>query len=104
MTRSQLHPILQELQDHLSPASQLAALKALKNELIGHEQRKKIWIDLGVIPTLASILSSRRAQYGKRASRGVSGQGSVYRGEVILSDEDASRLQTAVIIGSLAQG
>ncbi len=104
MTRTPLPLILQELQNPASSATQLAALKTLKNELIGHEQRKKTWIDFGILSILAGILSSRRNQQGKRANRELHGHGGGHNGRFALSDDNASCLQATVIVGSLAQG
>ena len=104
MTRTPLPPILQELQNPASSATQLVALKALKNELIGHDQRKKQWIDFGILPILAGILSQKRTQQGKRANRDSNGHGVAHGGRLALSDDNASCLQATVIIGSLAQG
>lgn len=103
MTQYSLPPIFEELQHPANSATQLSALKVLKNELIGHELRKRTWINHGIIPILSRILSSRRSHSGKRATREshVNGFQDV-RG--VLSDDDASCLQAAVILGILAHG
>jgi armadillo repeat-containing protein 8 len=103
MTQSSLPLIFDELQHPASSATQLAALKALKNELIGHELRKRAWVNYGIIPILSRILSSRRSLSGKRATRELHGNG-FQDGRGALSDDDASCLQAAVIVGILAHG
>jgi hypothetical protein len=103
MTQYSLPPIFEELQHPANSATQLSALKVLKNELIGHELRKRTWINHGIIPILSRILSSRRSHSGKRATRESHGNGfQDIRG--VLSDDDASCLQAAVILGILAHG
>lgn len=104
MTRSSPPPLLLELQNSNSLSGQLAALRALKNELIGAEQRKKSWISLGIIPLLSQILQSRRRHTGKRidqdansVQRGAQGAGRVL-------EDDLCRLQAVEITGSMAQG
>jgi hypothetical protein len=103
MTQSPLPPLFEELQHPANSATQLTALKALKNELIGHELRKRAWINYGIIPILSRILSSRRGVSGKRATRELYGNG-LQEGRSTLSDEDASCLQAIVILGILAHG
>lgn len=103
MTQSSLPPLFDELQHPTNSATQLAALKALKNELIGHELRKSAWINYGIIPILSRILSSRRGHTGKRATRELLGYGFQGRRNT-LSDEDASCVEAVVILGILAHG
>jgi hypothetical protein len=103
MTQSSLPLVFEELHHPANSATQLAALKALKNELIGHELRKRAWINYGIIPILSRILSSRRSHSGKRATRESYGNG-FQDVRSTLSDDDASCLQAAVILGILAHG
>ena len=103
MTQSSLPLLLEELHHPANSAAQLAALKALKNELIGHELRKRAWIKYGIIPILSRILSYKRSHSGKRATRELHGNG-FQDGRGTLSHDDASCLQAAVIVGILAHG
>ena len=96
-------PILSELRSPSSPASQVAALRALKNEIIGHEQKKEMWVGLGVIIQLARILNSYKAS-GKRKHKEISGgvdNGSRKRSR---TDEEEARLQAIIIVSALAHG
>ena len=102
MTLSSL-PLFDELHHPANTATQLAALHTLKNELIGHELRKKAWINYGIIPILSRILSARRSHSGKRVTREALGT-KAQDGRSALSDDDASCLQAAVIVGILAHG
>ncbi|KAJ5136899.1 hypothetical protein N7448_005453 [Penicillium atrosanguineum] len=100
-------PILSQLQSLESISEQVASLRALKNELIGHDQRKEAYVTGGIFPILAQVLALRRP--GKAAaaesnrsslSQATSNQGP---GETQMSDETAC-LQAILIAGSLAQG
>lgn len=104
MTRPSTPPILSELRSASSPASQVAALRALKNEIIGHEQKKEMWVGLGVLAPIARILNTHKGN-GKRRHRDVvnnSTNQSKQRGG--RSDEEEARLQAIIIVGSLAHG
>ncbi|KZF20726.1 ARM repeat-containing protein [Xylona heveae TC161] len=107
MTRPASPPLLAELRDPSSISAQVAALRALKNEIIGHEQRKESWINLGVVPPVVRILTSARAR-GKAASSR-DGNGMSRDGQGIVHDsfgdaQDEARLQATIVVGSLAQG
>ncbi|KAL8791198.1 MAG: hypothetical protein Q9213_000155 [Squamulea squamosa] len=96
-------PILSELRSSTSSTNQIAALRALKNEIIGHEQKKRTWVNLGVLAPLARILNTPRA-IGKR--RESNGNRSAQHGKTAFgrSDEEEARLQAIIIVGSLASG
>lgn len=103
MTRPSTPPILSELRSASSPASQVKALRDLKNEVIGHEQKKEIWVGLGILTPLARILNSHKGS-GKRKHRDTNASGSQPALKVVKSDEEEARLQAIIIIGSLAHG
>lgn len=102
MTRPSTPPILSELQSPSSPASQIAALRALKNDLIGHEQKKEMWIGLGVVAPIARILNTHRANGKRRHNEIVDATEFSYRAN--RTDEEEARLQAIIIVGSLAHG
>ncbi|MCJ1405232.1 hypothetical protein MMC11_008459 [Xylographa trunciseda] len=103
MTRPSTPPILSELRSPTSPATQIAALRALKNELIGHEQKKEMWIGLGVVAPLARILNTHKAG-GKRRHREVNGALDRAGRAQTRTDEEEARMQAVIIVGSLANG
>ena len=103
MTRPSTPPILSELRSASSPVSQVAALRALKNEIIGHEQKKEMWIGLGVLAPIARILNTHKGN-GKKRHRDLNGTTSRSRQKVSRSDEEEARLQAIIIVGSLAHG
>ncbi|KAI9844512.1 MAG: hypothetical protein M1838_002160 [Thelocarpon superellum] len=104
MTRPSTTPILAELQNPSTYPAQLSALKTLRNEVIGQDQRKEAWIAAGIITPLVKTLTPSRTG-GKRRSREVNGgPGPSPADESIVPEEEESRLQATIIIGSLAQG
>lgn len=71
----------------------MTSLRTLKNELIGHDQRKEAYVGAGIIPALARVLASSRPT-GKAATA-----------EFDQNSEDAQAcLQAILIVGSLIQG
>ena len=93
-------PILVELRQPSSTEAQIAALRGLKNEVIGHEQKKEWWISLGVVKCLERTLSTHRSS-SKRRQRDVHNNGVSSNSA---SDEEEARLLAVIIVGSLADG
>lgn len=103
MTRPSTPPILSELRSPTSAATQVAALRALKNEIIGHEQKKEMWIGLGVVAPMSRILHAHKG-VGKRKYREVTGNVEYSSRGSSRADEEEARLQAIIIVGSLAHG
>jgi hypothetical protein len=87
----------------LSPnkEEQLSALQTLKNEIVGHDQKKEKWVENGVIEPVVKILESSRSSHstsGKDNSRG-----RVLTSRPLTSEENV-RLQALHILASLANG
>lgn len=95
--------ILSELRSPSSPASQVAALRALKNEVIGHELKKETWIGLGIVPPISHILNTHRGG-GKRKHKDTNGVSDHNTWSGGRSEEEEARLQAVIIMGSLAHG
>lgn len=95
--------ILSELRSPSSPASQVAALRALKNEVVGHEQKKEMWISLGVVTPISHILNTHRGS-GKRKHKDTNGVVDHITWSRSRSGEGEARLQAIIIVGSLAHG
>jgi hypothetical protein len=115
MGRSAIPLALHELINPTSPETQVEALRELKNEIVGHDQRKELAVRHGVVKPLASILKAEARKEGKRrrggggmatngahaghvrdsveGSRGLQGNG-----------EEDLRLQATHVVGSLANG
>ncbi|KAK2745629.1 hypothetical protein FQN55_006120 [Onygenales sp. PD_40] len=105
MTRAAPPQIISDIRDPESAASRIAALRQLKNDIIGHDQRKEAWVGYGIVPLLAHILSGRRGTGKAIAARGLNGKAkypSARRNS--RTEEDEVSLQAILITGSLAQG
>lgn len=95
--------ILSHIQKSESVFTRIAALKALKNEIVGHDQKKESWIKSGIIPALLPVLkgckdadrSSNKLKAHARNSQG--------RSDIQTSDDEAC-FHAAIVLGSLAQG
>ena len=107
MGRSTIPSALAELSDPSSPEAQVDALRNLKNEIVGHEQRKELTIVHGVVKPLARLLRGETRKGGKRrrtsATNGSSGPvRATLDGEWRVEDE--LRFQATLVVGSLANG
>ena len=76
-----------------APDNRLAALRALKNELIGHDEKKDLWVRSGVLGPLRDVLSIPKRPDSSTPKR--------HQGR---SEQEEARLQAIVIVGSIAQG
>jgi hypothetical protein len=94
---------LTQIRNPSSLGSQVSALKALKNELIGHEQKKEMWIGLGIVVPIVHLLAHSKTS-GKRRSRELNGTGVYSQAVPDKLNEDEARLQATIIVGSLAYG
>jgi armadillo repeat-containing protein 8 len=101
MARVETSAILNELQTPSSISNQVQALRSLKNEIVGHNQRKEKWISQGVVLHLKRILETHKLS-SKRRQRDVGIIDSSR--EQPRSDEEEARLQAIAIVGSLAHG
>ena len=99
MARSSNSPILAHLRSAKSSLEQIAALQALKNEIVGHIQKKEAWIKLGVLSPIVKSLAVRSFPT-KARSKDVKAQPLVRT----LSDEDGVKLQALQLLGSFANG
>ena len=107
MTRSLAASVLSELQNPTSSSATLSALTHLKNEIIGHDQKKEAWILEGIAPLLVRCISPSRRESRASAlkAHGLANGPHTVAGEVVQPTEDERiRLQAIIILGSLAQG
>lgn len=82
-------------------AEQLSALQSLKNDIVGHVQKKEKWIEAGVLESVVKILDTSRsdAQPSRRGSRG-----HALPSSRSLTAEEAVRLQALQTLASFANG
>ena len=93
MMRPSPSSIAAQLPDFSSPDTRVGALRALKNELIGHDEKKELWVKSGVLKTLSTTLGS--------------GKGPKIHPEKCSeprSEQEEARLQAIIVVGSIAQG
>ncbi|KAJ4289739.1 hypothetical protein N0V90_011069 [Kalmusia sp. IMI 367209] len=107
MGRSTIPPALIELSNPSTPEAQVNALRNLKNEIVGHEQRKELAVVHGVVKPLANLLRTEARKGGKRRRGVANGSSSVGREsdrDVDWTIEDELRFQATLVVGSLANG
>ncbi|KAL8822306.1 MAG: hypothetical protein Q9191_006957 [Dirinaria sp. TL-2023a] len=92
MMRPSSSSIAAQLPNFSSPDTRVASLRALKNELIGHDEKKELWVKSGVLKFLSTILSC--------------GKGPIIhieRHSEPRSEQEEARLQAIIVVGSIAQ-
>ena len=104
MVRSASVAALEELRNPTSLSAQVAALKHVKNEITGHDQRKVIAIKQGLILSLVQLLESSAGVGSKRSSQEVNGHRDKSSTHSEWSDEEELRLQALMVVESIAQG
>jgi hypothetical protein len=109
MGRSNIPLALNELSTPSTPEAQIAALQSLKNEIVGHEQRKELAVTHGVVKPLAGLLKAEARRGGKRRRSQANGHGSSLfsenRGSLAeWTTEDELRFQATLVVGTLANG
>ncbi|KAF3766239.1 hypothetical protein M406DRAFT_277069 [Cryphonectria parasitica EP155] len=82
-------------------SEQLSALRSLKNDIVGHAQKKEKWIEAGILEPLVKILNTSRAAVrpSRRDSRGYT-QSSPRS----LTGDEAVRWQALQILASFSNG
>ena len=93
MARTSLQDIATRLLRLLSPDTRLDELRLCKNEIIGHEEKKSLWVRGGLLKYLVEILSSPTGQAGGTPRR-----------HQARSEQEEARLQAIIVVGSIAQG
>lgn len=107
MGRTSIPHALSELSNPSTPEAQVNALRNLKNEIVGHEQRKELAVVHGIVKPLAGLLKGGIRKGGNK--RGKSGEinrgGSTTAGSDNEWDvEDELQFQATLVVGSLANG
>ncbi|GAO17684.1 uncharacterized protein UV8b_01330 [Ustilaginoidea virens] len=99
MARPQNSSILTQLRNAKALPEQALALQALKNDIVGHVQKKEAWIGLGVLEPIVRTLVTNRSPSklnGKDANAHLLTRP--------LSDEEYVRLQALQLVASFANG
>lgn len=100
MSRGPDLAILTALLSH-DQGQHLSALGSLKNEVVGHGQKKEKWIKDGVLEPVVKILGTSRnsAKSSRRDSRN-----HIQSSSRVLTGEEAMRVQALQILASFANG
>ncbi|KAH8178338.1 armadillo repeat protein [Sarocladium implicatum] len=98
MARTQDSPILAQLRSARTLPDRIAALRALKNEVVGHAQLKEAWVGLGVLEPIVRTIASSSSQSW------TNGKDTKLSGFKSLADEDAAKLQALQLVASFANG
>lgn len=113
MGRSTIPYALAELSHPTTTEAQVVALRNLKNEIVGHEQRKELAITHGVVGPLVGLLREGARRGGKRrhsngmtqeASNGFTSSSRIRQEHDGWAREDELRFQATLVVGSLANG
>lgn len=100
MSRAPNVALFAALQSH-DQGEQLAALRSLKNDIVGHVQKKEKWIEAGVLEPVVKILNnSRSATSHRRNSQGYTRPSA---SGLLSADEDV-RSQALQVLASFANG
>ncbi|KAJ8124701.1 hypothetical protein O1611_g8939 [Lasiodiplodia mahajangana] len=93
-----LNPQATIAQLHASPAERTAALRALKNDVIGDIQKKTLWVQHGLIPHIVMLLmpdTSNRSATRKSARQS-------FLPPDIFTDEETAQLQALQLLATFA--
>ncbi|OHE91013.1 armadillo repeat protein [Colletotrichum orchidophilum] len=99
MARSSTPPILSQLQSARSYTEQTSALRALKNDVVGHAQKKEMWAELGALEPIVKILNASRSPAKVNSKDARPSSNSPW-----LSEEETVRLQALQLLASFANG
>lgn len=100
MSRGLNLALLTALRSH-DQGEQLSALRSLKNDIVGHVQKKEKWVEEGVLEPIVRILDTRRSA-PKPSQRDSQSHGQPSPRS--LAAEESARLQALQILASLANG
>jgi armadillo repeat-containing protein 8 len=85
---------------HASPTNRIAALRALKNDVIGDIQKKTLWVQHGLIPHIVMLLVSDTSE----RNANVKGTRPPFLAPEIFTDEETALLQALQLLASFANG
>lgn len=95
-----LPPILAQLRHARAPREQIAVLRSLKDEVIGHIQQKEKWVEYGVLDPVVRVLRDTRVPSRSNGKEVRNHSGSMSG----LGDEETARLQALQVLASFAKG
>ncbi|KAL9054706.1 MAG: hypothetical protein Q9162_003986 [Coniocarpon cinnabarinum] len=104
MAGTELADPVRQLKSASSSSEQLAALKRLKTQVIGHPVRKEHLVRLGLIEGLTRVLASRSTARESQSSNAANGSGLSLNACAASPELDEVHFQAITLLGSLAQG
>ncbi len=100
MARVEIPPVLLQIRSARTYSEQATALRALKDETVGHIQRKEWWIQNGILEPLVGLLHNN-----DRAPTRSSGKERSHPGQPVpLAEDDVVRLLALQLLASFAYG
>jgi armadillo repeat-containing protein 8 len=102
MARPSVPGPLEQLRRADSPATQLAALKQLKNDLVGHERRKESAVRDGIVVAVSSCFKSSQGKRQPAVRPRVDGSSASFSDDWDVHDQIS--LQCVFLVTSLAHG
>lgn len=100
MARVEIPPVLSQIRSARTYAEQATALRTLKDETVGHIQRKEWWIQNGILEPLVALL-----QNNVRSHTRASGKERSHPGQPVpLAEDDVVRLLALQLLASFAYG
>jgi armadillo repeat-containing protein 8 len=102
MTRSLTQDLVLELEGATENTARISILRKLKNEIVGHELRKRECIKYGIVPIISQILLPSKRKTGKRVER----DGSHANGfpSQSMNADEVVFIQATCIVGIIAHG
>jgi hypothetical protein len=96
MARDSGAPLLAYIRNARTHSEQAAALRSLKNDIVGHAQRKEAWLVQGALEPVVALARSSSKTTGAKPGRPAE--------SLALGDEETVRLQALQVLGSFASG
>ncbi|KAK3371724.1 armadillo-type protein [Lasiosphaeria ovina] len=100
MARIQTPPVFAQIRGARSYSEQAAALRGLKDDTVGHAQRKERWVEYGILEPLVKILQASHSPVSLNGKESPTHPG-LPRG---LADNELVRLLCLQLIASFASG
>jgi armadillo repeat-containing protein 8 len=99
-TMARIPPILSQIRNAQSHSEQASALRALKDEIIGHVQQKEKWVEFGVLEPIVKILEGARstAKWNEKGAHHLASDAPS------LAEDELARLQALQLLASFAKG
>ncbi|KAK4122907.1 ARM repeat-containing protein [Parathielavia appendiculata] len=100
MARVQAPPLLSQIRVARSNSEQAIALRALKDEIVGHIQRKEWWVQNGILEPLVEMLQNNVPSTARSNGKELHQTGQ----PAVLSENEVVRLLCLQLIASFAYG